>query len=129
MKKIKILIMSLLVMLITLIGIRTIKDNSVYVIPVRYNVIESEVLYTNSQGENKRDFKLYVPKESLIEENEKYYANVICEDSKSRKVEVETGEVFKDLEDDFDMEYIEILSGLSCGDTIVREFIEKNITQ
>jgi HlyD family secretion protein len=54
---------------------------------------------------------LYVPIDSIIEEDGKTYVNLVTEDGKVKKTEVVTGA--------FNYEFIEIKSGLSEGDTVL----------
>jgi HlyD family secretion protein len=54
---------------------------------------------------------LYVPIDSIIEEDGKTYVNLVAEDGNVKKTEVVTGA--------FNYEFIEIRSGLSEGDTVL----------
>ncbi|MBN2073064.1 MAG: HlyD family efflux transporter periplasmic adaptor subunit [Actinobacteria bacterium] len=59
---------------------------------------------------------LYVPIESIFEEDGKQYVEVLGDDGKSLKTEVRTGT--------FNYDFIEILSGVDEGDTIVISGLE-----
>jgi len=59
---------------------------------------------------------LYVPIQSVYEQDGKDYVDILLEDNKIEKVEVKTG--------NYNYDYIEIKSGLTRGDTIVLSRIE-----
>lgn len=59
---------------------------------------------------------LYVPLQSVYEENGKKYVDVLAENNESKKVEITTG--------NFNYDYIEIKSGLAEGDEIITSKIE-----
>jgi len=61
---------------------------------------------------------LYVPLQSVYEENGKKYIDVLTENNESKKVEITTG--------NFNYDYIEIKSGLAEGDQIIISKTEAN---
>ena len=64
---------------------------------------------------------LYVPLQSVYEENGKKYVDVLAENNESKKVEITTG--------NYNYDYIEIKSGLVQGDEIIISEIEKQLPQ
>ncbi len=59
---------------------------------------------------------LYAPLQSVYEENNKKYVDVLTENNESKKVEITTG--------NYNYDYIEIKSGLTEGDEIIISKIE-----
>lgn len=113
------------------------KTYSSKVINIGYEIVDKEVPVSIALPENvlpgtnvKITFVLdiqkaglYVPQAAIYQDNDTYYANVLSNGGVKQK-KITVGQNFSVEEDGNVFEYIEILSGVSEGDTIVVEQID-----